>query len=133
VASEVATYLFQKLFIDYNGKFLQREAVNTMLLFCADSFSKTVWLTPVREAASLPATRVLKDLVFLNFLILSVLSDYARCFTSHEFQQFCFDQDNKHNTTILYYLQQSHAKCFNTIYTPQIAYTVNFKYSGKKD
>jgi transposase InsO family protein len=59
------------------------------------------------------AIRILKDRVFANFSVPSVLvSENARCFTSHEFKQFCFDLGIKHVTTTPYYPQPSHAECF---------------------
>jgi hypothetical protein len=50
LASEVPERPYQKLFIDYVGKFPSSKAGNSVLLVCVDSFSKFVWLVPVREA-----------------------------------------------------------------------------------
>jgi hypothetical protein len=50
LGSEVSQRPFQKIFIDYVGKFPRSKAGNTMILVCVDSFSKFVWLVPVREA-----------------------------------------------------------------------------------
>jgi hypothetical protein len=127
LASEVATRPFQKLFIDYVGKFPLSKAGNTMLLVCVDSFPKLVWLTPGWEATSSAMIRVLKDRVFANFSVPSVLvSDDARCFTSREFQQFCFDLGIKHVTSTPHYPQPSHAERFNcTLRSALIAYYGN--------
>jgi hypothetical protein len=47
LASEVSDRPFQ-IIIDYVGKFPRSKAGNAMMLVCIDSFSKFVWLIPVR-------------------------------------------------------------------------------------
>jgi transposase InsO family protein len=85
-----------------------------MILVCIDSFSKFVWLIPLREANTSAAIMALKERVFSDFSVPEFLvSDKARCFTSVEFQQFCFDFCIKHVTTSPYYPQPSHAERFN--------------------
>jgi hypothetical protein len=59
LASEVPERPYQKLFIDYVGKFARSKAGNSMLLVCVDS-SKFVWLVPVREATSLATIKPLE-------------------------------------------------------------------------
>jgi transposase InsO family protein len=114
LASEVASRPFQKLFIDYVGKLPRSKAGNTMLLVCVDSFSKFVWLVPVREATTAATIRVLKERIFSNFSVPEVVvSDNAKCFVSREFKQFCFGLGIQHVTTTPYYPQPSHAERFN--------------------
>jgi hypothetical protein len=71
LASEVSERPYQKLFIDYVGKFPRSKAGNSMLLVCVDSFSKFVWLVPVREATSLATIKALRDRVFTRFRFLA--------------------------------------------------------------
>jgi transposase InsO family protein len=85
-----------------------------MILVCADAFSKFVWLIRVRETTTVATIKALKGRVFPNFSKPEVLvSDNARCFTSDDFQQFCFDLSLKHATTSPYYRQPSHAERFS--------------------
>jgi hypothetical protein len=84
LASDVAQTPFQKLFIDYVGKFPRSKLGNMMILVCVNAFSKFVWLTPVREATTTATIKALKERLFSNSSVPEVLvSDNARCFTSH--------------------------------------------------
>jgi transposase InsO family protein len=114
LASEIAQRPLQKIFIDYVGKFPRSKLGNTMVLVCVDAFSKFVWPIPVREATTSTTIKVLKERVFSKFSVSEILvSDNARCFTSHEFQRFCFDLAIKHVTTSPYYHRPSPAERFN--------------------
>jgi hypothetical protein len=104
----------QKLFIDYVGKLRWSKAGHSALLVCVDTFSKSVWMIPVREMTSQSAIRALEQRIFVNFLVPEmIVTDSARCFTSNEFWQFCLALGVKLITTSPYYPQPSHAKRFN--------------------
>jgi hypothetical protein len=94
----------QKLFIDYVGKFPRSKAGTTAILVCVDTFTKFVWLLPVREITSRVTIKVLKERVFASFSVPEILiSDNAQYFTSREFKNFCFGMGMKHVTTSPYY------------------------------
>jgi hypothetical protein len=79
-----------------------------------DSFSKFVWLLPVREATAKVTVKALRERVFSNFSVPEVLvSDNASCFTGSVFRKFSFELGIKHVTTTPYYPQPSHAERFN--------------------
>ncbi|GFG36571.1 hypothetical protein Cfor_06188 [Coptotermes formosanus] len=85
-----------------------------MILVCVDAFSEFVWLIPVHEATTMATIKALKERVFSNFSVPEFLvSDNARCFTSHEFQQFCVELGMKHVTKYPSCPQPSHAERFN--------------------
>jgi hypothetical protein len=114
LASDVAQRLMQKIFIDYVGKLPRSKAGNSVILVCVDAFSKFVWLIPVRQATTKATIRALQERIFSTFSVPEVLvSDNAQCFTSREFQQFCFELGVKNVTTSPYYLQPSHVERFN--------------------
>ena len=104
----------EKLFIDFVGKFPRSKAGNSAILVCVDAFSKFVWMIPVREATTRATIKALKERIFSIFSVPEILvSDNAQCFTSREFQHFCFELGVKHVTTSPYYPQPSHAERFN--------------------
>ena len=98
------------------GKLPRSIVGNTAILVCVDAFSKFVWLFPVREATTRTNIKAIKWSIFGSFSVPEVLvSDYAPCFTSREFRQFCFGLRIKHATTSPYYPQPSHAERFNLL------------------
>jgi len=114
LASEVAERPLQKIFIDFVGKFPRSKAGNAVILVCVDAFSKFVWLIPLREATTKATMYALRERIFSSFSVPEIIvSDNAPCFTSRDFQQFCFEMGIKHVTTSPYYPQPSHAERFN--------------------
>jgi hypothetical protein len=113
LSSEVATRPFEKLFIDFVGKFPRSRSGNTYALVCVDAFTKFVWISPVREASTATTIRVLGS-IFSNFGVPETLvSDNATQFTSRQFRNMCFARGIRHVTTTPYYPQPSHAERFN--------------------
>ena len=114
LASEVAQRLMQKIFINFVGKLPQSKAGNSAIFVCVDTSSKFVWMIPVQQATTKATIKALQERIFSSFCVLEILvSDNAQCFTSKEFQQFCFELGVKHVTTSPNYLQTSHAERFN--------------------
>ena len=110
LGSVVAQRPMQKIFIDYVGKFPQSKVGISAILVCA----KFVWMIPIRQATTKATIKALQDRIFSSFSVPEILvSDNAQCFTSKEFQQFCFELGVKYVTTSPHYLQPSHAEQFN--------------------
>jgi hypothetical protein len=85
LSSEVASRSFEKLFIDFVGKFPRSRSGNTYALVCVDAFTKFVWISPVREASTATTIRVLGS-IFSTFGVPEILvSDNATRFTSRQF------------------------------------------------
>jgi transposase InsO family protein len=105
-----------------------------MMLVCVDSFSKFVWLIPVREATTFATIKALRDRVFAAFSVPEItVSDNAKSFVTQKFKQFCLDPEIKHVTTTPYYTQPSHAERFNTnLRSALIAYMVMLISHGMK-
>jgi hypothetical protein len=114
LSSDVAQRPLQELFIDFVGKFFRSKAGNTSILVCVDTFSKFVWMIPVREGSTRATVKALKERIFSTFSVPEILvSDNAQCFASREFRHLCFEMGVKHVTTSPYYPQPSHAERFN--------------------
>lgn len=114
LASEVAHQTMEKVFIDFVGPFPRSKQGNTMLLVCVDSFSKFVWMLPLRRATANTAVQALKSAIFQHFGFPKILvSDNGSQFTSHIFRRMCFGHGIRHVTTSPYYPQPSHAERFN--------------------
>jgi hypothetical protein len=113
LSSDVASRHFEKLFIDFVGKFPRSRSGNTYALVCIDAFTKFVWISPVREASTATTIRVLGS-IFSIFGVPEILvSDNATQFISRQFRNMCFARGIRHITTTPYYLQPSHAERFN--------------------
>jgi len=100
--------------MDYVGKIPRSKAGNSAILVCVEAFSKFVWLIPVRHATTKVTIRTLQERIFYSFSVPEILvSVNTQCFTSKEFQQFCFELGVDHVTTSPYYPEPSHAEWFN--------------------
>jgi hypothetical protein len=86
LSSEVAQKPMQKIFIDYVGKFPRSKAGNNTILVCVDTFTKFVWLLPVREATSRATIKALREHIFASFSVPeTIVSDNVQCFIYREF------------------------------------------------
>jgi hypothetical protein len=112
LSSDVAERPVQKLFIDFMGKFPRSSAGNTVILIVVDTFSKFVWLIPLREATTKATVKALKERIVSSISVPeAIVSDNARYFTSREFRQLLLRI--RHVTTSPYHPQPSHAERFN--------------------
>ena len=61
------------------------------LLVFVDTFSKFVWLIPVRKTSTKATIKALKEKIFCSFSVPEVIvSDNAQFFASEKFRHFCF-------------------------------------------
>lgn len=105
---------FHTLHIDHVGKLPRSKSGNTYILVVVDTFTKFVWLCPVREATSASTIKALSSHIFQHFgFPQNIISDNATCFTSNLFRNFCFTHGIKHSTFSPYHPQPSHAERFN--------------------
>lgn len=87
---------FHTLHIDHLGPFVRSKRGNTHLLNIVDSFTKFVFIKPVKSTNTQNAIRVLED-IFDTFRTPDrLISDRGSCFTSHAFKRFCLDRGTKH-------------------------------------
>ena len=110
LSSEPPKAPMDKIFIDFLGPLPRSKAGNTYLIVGVDSFSKFVWLSPVREATTNQVIKFLKS-IFASFGIpRNLVSDNAKQFVSKQFHNFCFESGINHFTTTPYYPNPSMAE-----------------------
>lgn len=69
---------------------------HTHILTVVDSFTKFLFITPVRNTNAQNVIKVLQD-IFDTFRSPDrIISDRGSCFTSHAFRRFCLDRRIKH-------------------------------------
>ena len=74
-----------------------------MLLICVDSFSKFVWMYPMRRALATTTVSILQHRLFKEFGIpVHLVSDNGPQFKSKEFRNMCFKLGIDHITTTQY-------------------------------
>jgi hypothetical protein len=104
LSSDMATHPMEKLFVDFVWKLPRSKSGNTYTLVCIDTFTKVVWIFPVREASTATVIQAL-DFIFATFGIPeNLVSDNATQFTSRNFRRMCFARGIRHVTTMPYYL-----------------------------
>ncbi|KAJ2942408.1 hypothetical protein O0L34_g16012 [Tuta absoluta] len=87
---------FHTLHIDHLGPFVKSKRGNTHILTVVDSFTKFVFIKPVRNTNTQNVIKTLQD-VFDTFRNPDrLISDRGSCFTSHSFRKFCLDRGIKH-------------------------------------
>ncbi|KAJ4447483.1 hypothetical protein ANN_09490 [Periplaneta americana] len=87
---------------------------NKVILAMVDSFSKFVWLFPLREMTSKLVIKTLNCQVFAQHDVPeSIITDNATVFTSKTFNDMCFQWGIRHVTTSPYYLQPNLVERFN--------------------
>lgn len=87
---------FHTLHTDHLGPFIKSKKGNTHILVTVDSFTKFVFIKPVRNTKTQNVIRVLED-IFDTFRNPDrIISDRGSCFTSHAFRRFCMDRGVKH-------------------------------------
>lgn len=87
---------FHTLHIDHLGPFVKSKRGNTHILTVVDSFTKFLFVKPVRNTNTQNVIKVLQD-IFDTFRAPDrLISDRGSCFTSHAFKRFCLDRGIKH-------------------------------------
>ena len=65
--SEIPTTPFSKLYLDFLGPYPRSKSGNTMLLICVDSFTKFVWMYPMRRALASTTVKILQERLFKDY------------------------------------------------------------------
>lgn len=102
-----------RIFIDYVGKFPSSKSGNFYILTAVDSFTKFVWMFPVRDSNTNITIECLKKIFAVVGFPRSLVSDNASYFVSRKFNNFCFDLGIRHITTSPYFPQASLVERFN--------------------
>lgn len=98
--SKPAEEVFERLYIDFFGPLQRSKKGNVYILTILDSFSKFVFLRPLRTATSESVINELKDNIFSQHGIPKyIVSDHGSQFTSAQFKNFLFGLGIKHVTT----------------------------------
>ena len=81
--SEIPATPFSKIYLDFSGPYPCSKSGNTMLLICVDSFSKFVWMYPMRRALATTTVSILQNRLFKDFGIpVHLVSDNGPQFKS---------------------------------------------------
>lgn len=97
--SKPSTQVFEKVHLDLFGPLLSSDGF-TYILVAIDSFSKFVFMRPIRKATTEIIIRELKEHIFAqNGFPQIILSDNGSQFTSAAFKSFLFGLGIKHYTT----------------------------------
>lgn len=87
---------FHTLHTDHLGPFVRSKRGNTHILVTVDSFTKFVFIRPVKNTNTQNVIKVLED-IFDTFRNPDrLISDRGSCFTSHAFKKFCLDRGIRH-------------------------------------
>lgn len=87
---------FHTLHIDHLGPFVKSKKGFTHLLVAVDSFTKFVFIKPVRNTNAQNVINALDDIFYMFRSPGRIISDRGSCFTSHAFRRFCLDRGIKH-------------------------------------
>lgn len=86
---------FHTLHIDHLGPFVRSKNNNYYILVIVDSFTKYVFIRPVKDTKTKNVLRVLDD-IFYTFRVRNrIICDRGSCFTSNIFQGYCSDKNIK--------------------------------------
>lgn len=124
---DVPSSCLNKVYIDYCGPFVRSKSGNTMLLICVDSFSKYVWMFPMRRALASTTVNILENNVFKDFSTpLNLVSDNGPQFRSRVFKNMCFRRGINHFTSTEYHPQSNLAERYlRNLHSVLIAYHAN--------
>lgn len=87
---------FHTLHVDHLGPFVRSKRGHSYLLVIVDSFTKFVFIKPVRNTKSLVTIKVLEDIFYTFRNPDRIISDRGTSFTSHVFKRFCKEKGIKH-------------------------------------
>ena len=115
IGNEVVTDRpFQKLYIDFLGKYPRSKKGNAYIFIVVDHFSKFVFLKAMREATTTNVVKFLIDQVFHNFGVPEVIhSDNGKQFVSKEFEKMINGYQITHIRTAVYSPQSNAAERVN--------------------
>jgi len=115
IGSEVVTFRpFQKIYIDFLGKYPRSRGGNSYVFIVVDHFSKFTLLKGMREATSAGVIRFLRQEVFNKFGVPALLhSNNGKQFASKQFSEFLKEYGVKHIRTAVYSPQSNAAERVN--------------------
>lgn len=87
---------FHTLHIDHLGPFVRSKRGYSYLLVVVDSFTKFVFIKPVRNTNTQNVIRTLDDIFYTFRMPDRLISDRGSCFTSNLFKRYCYDKGIKH-------------------------------------
>ena len=98
--SEIPKTPFSKLYLDFSGPYPRSKSRNTMLLICVDSFTKFVWMYPMRRALASTTVKILQERLFKDYgTPVHIVSDNGPQFKAKEFKNMGFKLGIDHITT----------------------------------
>lgn len=115
MGSEVITYRpFQKIYIDFLGKYPRSKNGHAYVFIVLDHFSKFVFIKPMREATAKKVVEFLVQDIFHTFGTPEIIhSDNGKQFLSNEFQQMIKAFKINHMTTAAYAPQSNASERVN--------------------
>lgn len=91
---------FDRVYCDLFGPLTRSKRMNSYIFVAVDSFSKFVFMRPLRKATSASVIKELRDNIFSQHgLPRTIVTDSGSQFTSSQFKSFLFGLGVKHVTT----------------------------------
>ncbi|CAG9133253.1 unnamed protein product [Plutella xylostella] len=87
---------FHTLHIDHLGPFVKSKRGFTHTLNVVDSFTKFLFIKPVRSTSTKNVINALQDIFDIFRAPDRLISDRGSCFTAHAFRRFCLERGIKH-------------------------------------
>ncbi|CAG9126845.1 unnamed protein product [Plutella xylostella] len=87
---------FHTLHIDHLGPFVKSKRGFTHTLNVVDSFTKFLFIKPVRSTSTKNVINALQDIFDIFRAPDRLISDRGSCFTAHAFRRFCLERSIKH-------------------------------------
>lgn len=87
---------FHTVHIDHIGPFVKSKRGNTHILVIVDSFTKFVFIKPVRNTKAQIVIDVLEEVFYTFRNPDRLITDRGSCFTSHLFRRMCLNKGIKH-------------------------------------
>lgn len=86
---------FHTLHIDNLGPFVPSKNSNSFLFVVVDSFTKYVFIKPVKDTKTEHVIKVLEDIFYTFRNPNRIICDRGSCFTSNAFKEFCSEKKIK--------------------------------------
>ncbi|CAH2103297.1 unnamed protein product [Euphydryas editha] len=87
---------FHTLHVDHLGPFVKSKRGFTHTLNVVDSFTKFLFIKPVRSTSTQNVIKALQEIFDIFRAPDRLVSDRGSCFTSHAFRRFCLERGIKH-------------------------------------
>lgn len=101
--SSHATEPLDTLYVDTAGPLVRSKQGNKHILIAVDSFTKFVWLMPIRDTKSKTVIDKIENVIFNNFSSCRrLVSDNGPAFKSVEFKKFMFKYSIEHHKLVPY-------------------------------